>query len=114
MGDVRLRLVVVVVRDEILHRVFREKFAELRAELRRERFVVRQHERGAVEVGNDVRHGERLARAGHAEQNLIAHAEPDAIRQLFDRLRLIARGAVVGYKFEVHEMTSGVMILVVM
>ncbi len=48
VGDVRLGLIVVVVRDKILDSVFREKLAELRAQLRGERFVVRQHERRAV------------------------------------------------------------------
>ena len=48
VGDVRLGLIVVVVGDKILDGVFREKFAELRAQLRRERFVVRQHKRRAV------------------------------------------------------------------
>ena len=48
VGDVCLGLIVVVVRDKILDSVFREKLAELRAQLRGERFVVRQHERRAV------------------------------------------------------------------
>src|SRR3954469_10783012 len=40
-GDVRLGLVVVVVGDEVLDGVLREELAELVAELRRERLVVR-------------------------------------------------------------------------
>ena len=40
LRDVGFRLVVVVVGDEILHRVVREELAELRAELRRQRLVV--------------------------------------------------------------------------
>ena len=43
--DVRFRLVVVVVRDEVLDGVVREEALELSVELRRERLVVRQHER---------------------------------------------------------------------
>ena len=41
LRDVRLGLVVVVVRDEVLDGVVREELAELVAELRGERLVVR-------------------------------------------------------------------------
>ena len=41
-------LVVVVIRHEILHRVFRKKLAHLRIQLRRERFVRRHDERRAA------------------------------------------------------------------
>ena len=41
-------LVVVVVRDEVLDRVVREELPELAVELRRQRLVVRQHERRAL------------------------------------------------------------------
>ena len=45
LRDVRLRLVVVVVRDEVLDGVVREEPLELLVELRRQRLVVREHER---------------------------------------------------------------------
>ena len=61
-----LRLVVIVVADEVLHRVVGEKRAELGTQLRRQRFVVCQHQRGAVALGNDVGHGKGLAGAGDA------------------------------------------------
>ena len=61
MGDIRLRLVVVVVGNEVFHGVFREKLAELRAKLRRKRLIVRQHERRPVHLRDDVCHGECLA-----------------------------------------------------
>ena len=44
-GDVRLGLVVVVVADEVLDRVVGKELAELVAELRRQRLVVRDHQR---------------------------------------------------------------------
>ena len=46
LRDVRLRLVVVVVRDEVLDRVRREELAELVAELSGQRLVVRDHSAG--------------------------------------------------------------------
>ena len=59
--DVRLGLIVVVVGDKILDGVLREKFTEFRTELRGKRFVVREHERRAVQLCNDVCHRERFA-----------------------------------------------------
>ena len=75
--DVALRnvgfgLVVVVIADEIVDGVVREERLELLVELGGERLVVREHERRLVELRDDVRGGERLARAGHAEQGLAA------------------------------------------
>ena len=102
VGDIGLRLVVIVVGNEIFHGVFREKLPELRAKLSRERLVVRQHERRAVQVRNDRGHRERLARAGHAEQHLLVQPEADALRQLADGLRLIAGGAVGRVQLEIH------------
>ena len=58
---VRLRLVVVVVRHEVLHRVFREEIPEFGVELRRERFIRRHHERRHPGARNDVRHREGLS-----------------------------------------------------
>ncbi len=54
-GQVRLRLVVVEVADEVLDRVVREEIAELAVELRRERLVVGQHEGGLVDLLDDLR-----------------------------------------------------------
>ena len=46
--DVGFRLVVIVVTDEILDRVFGKERFELVVELRRQGLVVRQHQRRAV------------------------------------------------------------------
>jgi hypothetical protein len=99
-GDVGLGLVVVVIRDEILDRVVGEEALHLAIELRRQSFVRREHERRALRIGDDVRHREGLARAGDAEQHLLALALGHALAQLHDRLRLIAGGLVVGDYFE--------------
>ena len=103
LGDIRLRLVIVVVGNEVFHGVFREKLAEFRAQLSRERLVVREHERGAVDVGDDVRHGEGLAGARDAEQDLIAQAHVESPRQCLDGLRLVAGGSELGVQLKVHR-----------
>ncbi len=70
-SDVRLGLVVVVVRDEVLDGVLGEELLELSIELRRERLVVREHERRPPRVGDDLRHRHRLARTGDATQRHV-------------------------------------------
>ena len=47
-GDVGLRLIVVVVGDEVLERVVRKELAELPVQLRREGLVMRQNHGGAL------------------------------------------------------------------
>jgi hypothetical protein len=47
-----------------------------------------------------VRDGEGLARAGDAEQHLVALARLEPFRQLRDRLRLVAGGRVVRLDLE--------------
>ena len=99
-GDIGLRLVVVVVGDKILHRVFREKRAELGAQLGRQCFVVGQHQRGAVAFCNDVGHGKGLAASGNAQQGLAAVSPLHALHQPRDGLGLIPRGLIIGHQLK--------------
>ena len=69
---VGFRLVVVIVRDEILDRVVGKEAFELAVELSGERFVRRQDERRSLGFLNDVGHREGFARPGDAEQHLAA------------------------------------------
>ncbi len=87
--DVGLGLVVVVVGDEVLHRVLGEVGAELVAELRRERLVVGDHERGPLDRLDHARDRHRLARAGRTEQRREALAAGQALCDLGDRVRLV-------------------------
>ena len=93
---VGLGLVVVVVADEVLDGVVREELAELVAELRRERLVVGDDQRGLLDLRDDVGHREGLARAGDAEQRLVAVAAQHALAERGDGLGLVAGEAVVG------------------
>jgi hypothetical protein len=88
-GDVRLRLIVVVVRDEVLDGVRREERLELTVQLRGQRLVVRQHERRSSPLRDDVGHGHRLPGARDAEQRLKAVTAREPLGQLDDRARLI-------------------------
>ena len=73
-GDVGLGLVVVVVGDEVLDGVLGEEGFELVVELGGEGLVVREDEGGAVDLLDDLGHGEGLAGAGDAEQDLVLFA----------------------------------------
>ena len=103
LRDVRLGLVVVVVGDEVLDRVLREELAELVAELRGERLVVRDHERRPLDLLDDPRHRRRLAGAGRAEQGLVALARRERARERLDRLRLVAGRRVPGRCLELRH-----------
>ena len=89
-GDVCLGLVVVVIRDEVLDRVMREKAFQLSIELGRERFVVGEYQRGATMVLDDVRHRHGLPGARYAEKRLKSVTALQPARQLSDRSGLIA------------------------
>ncbi len=84
-------LVVVVVGDEILDRVFREELAHLGIQLRRQGLVRRHDQRRPPQLRDDIGHGVGLARAGHTQQGLERQPVLDALDQSGNRLRLIAR-----------------------
>ena len=74
VGDIGLGLVVVVVADEIVNGIVREKFAELLVKLGGEGFVVRNDERRFADIGDDVGDSEGLARTGYAQKRLVFFA----------------------------------------
>ncbi len=93
-------LVVVVVGDEILHRVVGEEALELAVELGRQRLVGRQHQGRALGRRDHLRGGEGLARAGDAEQHLVALVLVHARDQLGDGGGLVALGLVLRHQLE--------------
>ena len=95
-----LGLVVVVIADEIFDRVVREEPLHLAIELRRQRFIGRQNQRRALHVLDDMRHGEGLARAGHAEQHLAALVVADTLGEIGDGLGLVAGRPVVRHHLD--------------
>ena len=94
--DIGFRLVVVVIGDEIFHRVVGKERLELAVELGGQRLVRRQDQRRALRRLDHLGHGEGLARAGDAEQHLRAVVALDALDQFLDRLRLVALRLEVG------------------
>src|SRR5947207_10969807 len=100
--NVRFRLVIIEVADEIFDRVLWEELLELGVELRCESFVVRNDERRPVELPDYVCDVESFPRTGHAEQRLMAISSFDRSDQLGDRLPLVATRFVVRFEVERH------------
>ena len=92
LRHIGFRLIVVVVRDEVLDSIFRKEVAHLGVELRRQGLVGCQHQRRPPQPGDDVGHGVGLARARHAQQRLERKAVLHALDQRVDGAGLIACG----------------------
>ena len=92
LRDVGLRLVVVVVRDEVLGGVLREERLELAVELGGQRLVRRDDEGGPLEPGDDVGQGERLSAPRDPEEHRVRLAVGEHPREPVDGARLIPRG----------------------
>jgi len=107
-GDVGFRLVIVVVGDEVLHGIVGQILSELVAQLGGQGLVVGDDQGRLPHAGYEVRHGEGLARARHAEECLEPVAPRDAGGQQIDGFRLIALGFVAGLQGEdAHLLISG-------
>ena len=98
--DVRLGLVVIEIRDEVLDRVLGKEIAKFGTELRRERLVVAQDEGRFLHHLDDTRHRNRLPAAGHAEQRLRPVAAQHAFGQQVGRFRLVTRQRIWQYELE--------------
>ena len=100
VGDIRLGLVIIIIGDEVLHRVVGEELLELGAQLGGQGLVVGQHQGGPLDGLDDLGHGEGLAGAGDAQEDLLLQSVLDPRRQGGDGLRLVAGGLVFGYDLE--------------
>src|SRR5512136_244066 len=98
--DEGLRLVVVVIADEVLDGVAGEEAAEFLVELGGQRLVVGDDQHRPVDPGDDVGHGEGLARAGDALEDLMAGAGADPFDEPVDGLDLVAFGDEFGLQAE--------------
>ena len=94
-GNVGFGLVIVVVGNEIFHRVMGEEALEFVIELRRQRLVVRHHDGGPVGLLDHLGHGVGLARSRHAQQNLVLLAIEHTPNQGLEGSGLVAARFVV-------------------
>jgi hypothetical protein len=63
---------------------------------------VRQHQRRALHLLDDIGDGKSFARSGDAQQSLVREAAAQSIHELFNRLRLIPGRQVIGKQFKIH------------
>jgi hypothetical protein len=99
-GHIGFRLIVVVVRDEVLDRVVRKELFEFAVQLRSEGFVRREHQRWFLDRLHYIGDGEGLAGAGDAQQGLRRQSGFEAFDQSADRLGLVASGRVRCFELE--------------
>ena len=96
-------MIIIEVADEIFDCVTREELLELGVKLRGQGFVVRYDQSGSIQLLDNIGNGERLARASHAEQRLMAISCLDRFQQLCDSLPLIATRFEVRLKMKRHS-----------
>jgi hypothetical protein len=94
--DERLRLVIVVIADEVLDGVPGEEAPEFLVELGGQGLVVGDDQHRPVDPGDDVGHGEGLARAGDAFEDLVPRSGRESVGEPVDGLDLVALGDEIG------------------
>ena len=116
LRDVRLGLVVVVVRDEVLNGVVRQHFPQLVGQLRGQRLVRRHHQRRPLQPFDQPGGGRGLTGAGGAEEHHVALPRVDSPFQIVDGGRLIAGGRVLADHLEsatcAHDVLDGAVLRV--
>ncbi len=90
VGEIRFRLVVIVVGNEIVHGILRKEFPILLCELRGKRLIVRHDERWLPDILDDMRDGVGLPRSGSTKERLVAQTLFNSLRKLLDGGRLVA------------------------
>jgi hypothetical protein len=104
--DIGFRLVVVVVRDEVLDGVPGQELAQLAVELGAEGLVMGEDQSRLLVVRDDVGQGHRLAGTGDAEQGLVLVAALQARGQLTDRPGLVTGRLERRHHFETGRHTA--------
>ena len=98
MGNIGLRLIIIVIANKILDGVVREEGFEFIEKLRSQGFVVCDHQGRSLQFTDDIGHGESLARTGDAQQNLVFLFFFNTFDQFTDCMGLIASRAVIRFE----------------
>ena len=98
-----LRLIVVVIGNEVLDGVVREERLELAVQLCGEGLVVAQDQSRALKFLDDVRHSESLARAGHTEERDGVHSAVQSGAYTLNRCGLVARWPIFRINLKFHN-----------
>ena len=95
-GQIGFRLVVVIVRDEVLHCVVGKELPHLSVELRGQSLVRGEHDGGPLHRLDHAGHAVGLAAARDPQQGLVDEPVLQPPAELANRLRLIPRRLEVG------------------
>ena len=106
LRDIGFRLVVIVVTDEILHRIVGEELFKFLIELTGQRLVMDQHQGGLLHLRHHVGHGKGLTGSGDAQQRLMLSASRNPGHQLVDGLTLISAGLEGGFELKQRHGTT--------
>ena len=101
-GDIRLRLVIIIIRDKILDRVLREKLLELGTELSSQRLVVGKYQRRLVDLRDDIGHCKGLTGTGNTQQGLFPVTGAQTGNQACYCSRLVPGRLIWGMQFKIH------------
>ena len=98
--DVCFRLIIVVIGNKILDRIFRKEGTEFRTKLSGESFVMRKDKGGAIHTRYDIRHGEGFTRACDTEKCLRSLSCFQSTDKSFNGFGLVAHRLKITMKFE--------------
>ena len=104
--DVCLRLIVIIVRNKIMHCVLGEELSILLCELGRECFIVRENKRRLIIFRDNICHRKRLPASSDTEERLMPHSRRKSFFKFLNRLRLIPRWHPWRVEFEVSHDNS--------
>src|SRR3990167_8926089 len=90
LRNISFGLIVIVVRDKIMHGVFRKELLEFAVELGGQSFIMGNYQGGFLNFFYNAGHGKSFARAGYAQQSLVAVAVFYSLNQFSNGFRLIA------------------------
>ena len=96
--NVGLRLIVIIIGNKVFNGAVRKEFPELRTQLCSQGFIVRNDQRGALNLFDDGGHGVGFAGPGNAQQHLAGHSLLNAFGQGLNGLRLVALGLERGFE----------------
>ena len=98
--DIGLRLIIVVVRDEVFHRIIWKKRLKLRAKLCCQRLVVCQNQSWTIYCFDNIGHGKSFTRTGNTQQCLFLVSMKNTLCQLLDCLRLVSSRLIGRYQLK--------------
>ena len=92
-----LRLIIIVIRNEVVHRVIRKKLAKFVRKLGGQGLVMGDDERRLLDFGYHVRNCEGLTGTRNAQKSLVLIAFFKAGNQFLYRPRLISARSIIRF-----------------